>query len=193
MELQIEYTPGICLFLALLCLTVPIRWTGAFLLAAAVHECAHILAVCLQGGRIHSVTIGASGAVIDTSVMTPAQELISLLAGPAGSLALVCLCRYFPRTAVCGLVHGIFNLLPVYPLDGGRALVCVIDMFFGRETGKTVCVGISRAVWVTAAGAAGFCCFYLKWGILPVAAAAVILIKCFRGKLSCKDRDMGVQ
>ena len=50
------------------------------------------------------------------------RELLAVLAGPAGSLLLLSLYRVLPRVAVCAAVQGFYNLLPIEPLDGGRAL-----------------------------------------------------------------------
>ena len=57
-----------------------------------------------------------------TGAMTPRQEWISALAGPAGSLLLGLIMPLFPGVAIIGMVQGIINLLPIYPRDGGRAL-----------------------------------------------------------------------
>ena len=58
--------------------------------------------------------------------MEPVQEALSALAGPAGSFLMLLLCRVFPEAALWGTVQGLFNLLPVYPLDGGRVLRCAV-------------------------------------------------------------------
>ena len=78
--------------------------------------------------------------------MSPGRELICILAGPAASLLLLCLARIFPRVAICGLIQGCYNLLPIAPLDGGRALHCLLSLLekrqfrlFSRPGGKIPC------------------------------------------------------
>ena len=120
------------LLLALLLLTAPLPWVGAALAAAAFHEACHWAALRLTGGRLRGMTVSAAGAVLKTGPMEPRQELWSALAGPAGSLLLLTLLRRFPRIALCGGIQGLFNLLPVYPLDGGRALRCLLNFRYSE-------------------------------------------------------------
>ena len=54
--------------------------------------------------------------------MEPLQELFCALAGPAAGAAVILLWRIFPEAAAAAAVQTAFNLLPVYPLDGGRAV-----------------------------------------------------------------------
>ncbi len=107
---------------ALFLLTIPLRWFFAAVIAAAVHELGHIAAVGLLGAEIKEVQIGAGGAKLCASPLSRNREIICVLAGPAASLMLMLFARIMPRVAICGLVQGVYNLLPIYPLDGGKAL-----------------------------------------------------------------------
>lgn len=177
---------------ALLLLTLPLNWLLAAVAAAAFHELCHILAVLLSGGRIFGVRIGVGGAVIETSPMTRGRELVCSLAGPVGSLLLVLACRRFPRLAICGFLQGVFNLLPVFPLDGGRVLRCGVQLIAPRwadristwvENGTlgTLCaLGVAGTVW-------------WNLGLLPLLMALLLGIKAVMRKRPCKYRRFGVQ
>lgn len=110
-------------------LLLPVQWLVATAMAAAVHELAHILAVILCGGRIGNIRIRAQGGLIQAELDGPFRRIIASLAGPAASLCLACLAKKFPRISFAALLQGIYNLLPVYPLDGGRAIDAAMDIF----------------------------------------------------------------
>lgn len=122
---KITISPAACILAALTILLLPLRWMCAAFLAAAFHEFCHILALHLCGGRIQCITIGNRGAVIHSYRMRTWKEVICILAGPLGSLLLVLFARWVPRVAICAFFHAIYNLLPIYPLDGGRAIRCI--------------------------------------------------------------------
>lgn len=130
--------PGAC-FLGALCLyLLPFRWVLGALIAAAVHEACHLLVLKLTGVPVYSVTLGSMGAKIEMGPLEPGQEILCALAGPAGSFLMLLLCNVFPEAALCGLVQGVFNLLPVYPMDGGRVLQCLVGERRSRQIEKMV-------------------------------------------------------
>ena len=129
---RVTISPLACIFAALTILLLPLRWIFAAFLAAAVHELFHILAVYLCGGRLRNFAIGDRGAVIYTDGMTTGKTLICVLAGPLGSLLLALFIRWIPRIAFCALFQAAYNLLPIYPLDGGRIVRCIVHAIKNR-------------------------------------------------------------
>jgi len=168
---------------ALCLLILPLRWaTGAFL-AVLVHEEAHLASVYLLGGQVFSINLRCHGAIMEASSMPPGKEALCALAGPAGSFLLVLLAEYFPEAAVCALVQGAYNLLPVYPLDGGRilrslfpnAIYRALEAFF-----LVLLVGFS--LWLSI--------YHAKLGILLLLIGSIPVI---RGKIACKESKLAVQ
>ena len=118
----LEVSPCSHLVAAAMILLLPFRLLTAAMLAAAFHELCHLIVLLAFSTPIYGIRINPAGAVIQTGVLSPAQELICAAAGPTGSLLLLVLSDVFPLLAFSGLIQGLFNLLPVYPLDGGRIL-----------------------------------------------------------------------
>lgn len=135
-----------CFFLALLLLTVPLPILAAAILAAAFHEGCHVLAVRLLGGRIEGCGLTWGGAILDVSGLPRKREALAAAAGPFGSLLLLSLTRWLPTLALCGLAQGLYNLLPVYPLDGGRILFCLWAGRRGEAEAKKVRAAFA---WIT--------------------------------------------
>ncbi len=103
--------------------------TGAFfpfLIATSVHELGHVAAIILAGGTIQSMKLSMQGAVLETRGLSDLQEAACAIAGPLSSFSLVLYRRSCPWLAFWGLVQSLFNFFPLYPLDGGRALACIL-------------------------------------------------------------------
>lgn len=108
--------------LALMLLLFPLRFLVGVLLAALIHELGHLLALKISGGRVLSIRLRSFGARIEAAPMSPGRTALCALAGPAAGALTIFAYKTFPELALAGLVQTVFNLLPVYPLDGGRAL-----------------------------------------------------------------------
>ena len=108
--------------LARMLLLYPVRFLVGVLLAALIHELGHLLALKIAGGRVLSIRLRSFGARIEAAPMSPGRTALCALAGPAAGALTIFAYKTFPELALAGLVQTVFNLLPVYPLDGGRAL-----------------------------------------------------------------------
>lgn len=192
MRTSIQVDPWSYVLGALLVLLLPLNWLLSALAAAAFHELCHGLCIRLLGGRVLHIRIGPGGTVMETALSGKGKELICALAGPAGSLLLVCLCRVLPRLAVCGLIQGLFNLLPVYPLDGGRALRCSLEMLFPKK-GRVISTLVETWLLAGLAGLAIWCAFAFSLGLLPPMAAALLILRAILRKIPCKERQIRVQ
>ena len=178
---RLDLAPGFAAALCLLRLLAEPRVFYAFLAAAAAHEAGHVMAIYLVGGRVTGIRLGMCDAKIETRGLGYRQEIFCALAGP-GMSVLVCLAlrKAYATCAAISLLLGIFNAMPVYPLDGGRALragLCLV-LPLGRAEAVSNIAGLA----VCAAGLAGavFCARAYGLGFAPVALWLVVFARVLR-------------
>ena len=178
---HLDLAPGFAAALCLLRLLAEPRVFYAFLAAAAAHEAGHVMAIYLVGGRVTGIRLGMCDAKIETRGLGYRQEIFCALAGP-GMSVLVCLAlrKAYATCAAISLLLGLFNAMPVYPLDGGRALragLCLV-LPLGRAEAVSNIAGLA----VCAAGLAGavFCARAYGLGFAPVALWLVVFARVLR-------------
>lgn len=182
---KLDFSPGWYFSTALGVLILPFRWLAAVYLAALIHELGHIIIMRLQNVAVYSVTFHGCGAVILAQPMIAKQEWICAAAGPAASMLLLIFLRIYPELAFCGLCQGLFNLLPVYPSDGGRIFRALIG-----PTGRKY-ADRGAAIVLTLAGI-GLTAFFPRWTPVIAAGGVAILSGVVRN-ISCKDGALAVQ
>lgn len=189
---KIRTGKSLWLLLGFLALALPLRWMAAAAVSIAVHELCHYLAVRLCGGQVYSLYMTAGGIKMHTSPLTPGKHLICALAGPAGGLLLFLLSIKMPRLALCALVHSAWNLLPLYPLDGGRAVENLLVLVFSYR-GERIFLWLQRFFFFAVVLACLWASFLKHLGILPLLVAFALLIKSDFLKNPCKDARPAVQ
>ncbi len=174
------------IFGAMLLLVLPLRWFLAAILAAIFHELCHYAAARLLGGRVGSVFVGGSGAVMQIAPLGQGRELVCALAGPVGGFLLLLFARWFPRLALCAAFQSLYNLLPVYPMDGGRAIRCLAAMTLPPDAAEKLCGIVAGVCRVLIVLLALWAVFVWHLGCMPLLLAALILIRTAPGKSPCK-------
>lgn len=112
-------------WLALMCGLYYLDESGLFFIFLScvfLHELGHFSVLKLQKIPVYACHFTLCGAALETGTMGYRQEILCALAGPLVNLILVSLAGGFPRFATVNLGLALFNLLPIFPLDGGRAL-----------------------------------------------------------------------
>lgn len=183
-----------CIFvIAVAFLLVPIHWLCAWLLAVCIHELCHYACLKLFGARVHKIHIGHQGVIMQTDPLPLEKEALCAYAGPLGALAVFVFARQAPRTAICTLVFSAYNLLPVFPLDGGRGLGCLLRKMLPEEKAAQLQKYIEATVLIGILIIALYAVIRLGLGILPAAIAALLFWRAKGIKIPCKKRLQGLQ
>jgi Zn-dependent protease len=140
-------------------------FVGAVTLFASValHELGHSVAAIRLGYKVRDITLWPIGgvAMLATMPSRPLHEFIIAIAGPLVSLALgivglVCgplLWRlgldnpgyvFIYVLGILNLVLFAFNLIPAFPMDGGRVLRAALSVKLGRLTATRIASRIGR-------------------------------------------------
>ncbi|MBQ4613165.1 MAG: peptidase M50 [Clostridia bacterium] len=119
-------------------------------IASAMHEAGHLLAMLMLGCPPHACTLGAFGMRIEMGARRMVgyrRNILISLAGPTVNLLAAPLlwalgCR---QAAVVHAVLAAFNLLPASALDGGQVMYCLLCMT-GRERTAPCLIRVLSAV-----------------------------------------------
>ena len=163
---------------------VALLWVIGFVLCIFLHELGHTLAAQLVGVEVKSIVIWLFGGFTNLTrkAEKPAHNLVISAAGPLVNmfLAFLCVLSYivisflllpfikdlevflwmqifanlsFSLTFV-NLILVVFNLLPIYPLDGGNITHSIMEIFFGKTNADliTLIIGIPVLLGLIAFG-----------------------------------------
>ena len=115
-------------------------------LCCALHEAGHILLLTLCSAPPDAIILGVFGMRIERGevCLDYRREAVCALAGPAAnfivSLAALPFARVYPNALI-----GVFNLLPVEPMDGAAALKSLLLLKYEERTADKI-VDIFAAV-----------------------------------------------
>ena len=161
-RLGLSVSPGFALLAAALYYIGGGAALAAFLTAALAHELGHMAAIYAVGGHIRRVRVTAAGPVIEYGgALTERQEAGVVAAGPAAGLLFAAGCflthaAYFQYAGCVAVLASAFNLLPVYPMDGGRLALYLLRLGMPERAAEITlrALGTVCSAGVTAAGLA---------------------------------------
>jgi Zn-dependent protease len=194
-------------------------WLIAFLsslllfVSVLLHELAHSLVARRRGLPVTSITLFIFGGVsnIEREPMSPGVEFQMAVVGPLTSLVIgvICFLLQLPLRgsnsplegilfylAVTNILLGVFNLIPGFPLDGGRVLHSIVWRLTANMrqatrvaslTGQFIAyLFILLGIWIFFAGSIldGLWLGFIGWFLLSAAQSAdaqVMLTSVLRG------------
>lgn len=116
-----------------------------YVVSVVLHEYGHYIVAKLLGYESQGIVFNVYGAGLQSNnSFKRKDEILISIAGPCVNLILIiltiCLWWIFPITysyssefLKSNFVVMLFNLIPIYPLDGGRIIVCLLSARFRRN------------------------------------------------------------
>jgi Zn-dependent protease len=130
-----------------------------------LHEFGHALMARRFGIRTRDITLYPIGGVarLERMPRAPGAELLIALAGPAVNFAIAAalsplvflggpelgvLTDILAQLLLVNLILGLFNLIPAFPMDGGRVLRALLSGWLGRARATIIAARVGRVLAV---------------------------------------------
>lgn len=176
---------------------------------AMLHELGHILLARHFGASVNRVRISGLGAFVRVESpvgITPRQDLLIALGGPAVSALLSVILSllmwnavgsYSSMALLAALIQGnvaamlvllaatnvlltLFNLLPVFPMDGGRALSALLALFLPSRQAARLVSGFGQIMAVVGVLIVAILTNDLSLRLTTVLTAGLVFLVSFR-------------
>lgn len=148
-----------------------LAFMGAIFTCVVMHEFGHALTARAYGVRTRHITLLPIGGVaaLERMPTKPVQELLIAVAGPAVNVVIAAVLLgaiwllgdvqtpsnpythqtgFFTTVAIVNIILVIFNMIPAFPMDGGRVLraLLALRLDYGMATRAAAMVGRVMAV-----------------------------------------------
>lgn len=159
-----------------------------------LHETVHYLTAVMFGFSGFDVKVLPIGAVLrlkDLDEASPAEDLIISISGPVFNILMAVICYFLSGLYSSDIIEllfksnlalGIFNLIPAFPLDGGRVLRDILSMktIYRRANQLTAKISIGLGYFII-----GIFIFLLFFNVFAYNTAVIgvfVIISSYREK-----------
>lgn len=172
----------IFILLVLFYFTKQIHIYASLMIFAMIHEMGHLLAGLLLGMKPEKIEVKPFGFSISFKLTTKdynkkikkanlleIKKIIVALAGPVTNLIIIIITLNIPGNLWKALIVIytnilliLFNILPIYPLDGGRILKGILHIFLGKRKAERYTNSISFIILIILTFIASIGIYYME-------------------------------
>ena len=169
-------------FIIIFAITRQIEIYSIMMIFAIIHELSHMIIGIMLGFKPEKIELNPLGLSlafkpnwndynikIKKSNSYEIKKIIVALAGPISNLAIAVVIALITEAShftylvfYANLLIAIFNLLPIYPLDGGRALKGIFHIMFGKWKAKKMINDISFVITIILTAVSSIAIYYYK-------------------------------
>ena len=181
-KMRVRIDLKIIIFLLLFCFTKQIDIYLTIMFFCVIHELGHIIVGLLLKMKPERLELMPYGLTVSFKVniddlnkkikkgtLLELKKIIVAFSGPLISLALAIIFLYIDPIYITkqdavysNILILLFNLLPLYPLDGGRILKSLLHIEFGSQEAKKIINIISNIVIIMLTIVASITVYYFK-------------------------------
>ena len=149
--MRIRIDLKIFIFLILFYFTNQLRIYLIVMFFCFMHEIAHMILGIIFKMKPNKLEINPFGFSISfNNESNKIKEVFVVLAGPVMNVGLAILCQYIElryitiqESVYSNILIFLFNMLPIYPLDGGRIIKCLLHIKIGEIKAEEISNKIS--------------------------------------------------
>lgn len=190
----------IFIFLIIFYLTKQIQIYTYIMIFAFIHEIGHLVTGLIIGMKPEKLEIMPFGITVSFKIkpqeynkkikkgnLLEIKKIIVAIAGPLTNFLIILIASkikmeitQYLMVAYTNFLIMIFNLLPIYPLDGGRILKSILHIFFGKRKSEKYINTISKITVCTLTVISSIAILYIQ-------NIAILLIDMYLWYLTIKE------
>jgi len=141
-----------------------LAYTVVIFVSVLIHELGHALVTRRFGIPVGDIVIHGLGGHVTHGRATPGQQVLISVAGPLAGMGLGALClgillisrnelttQIMVYAAFVNAFWSLFNLLPLYPMDGGQALLAGLHYITAPRKAAFITFGLGSVLGVLVA------------------------------------------